>query len=161
MELPQYCSAFKLHGITGRQLPYVAINSGQMLQNTLLITDSQHKQKIQLRAMDIILFGPPAQYGYWKDAILAISVILCVCGALYALRQRKLSRSRIDTFMANLRLKEEEVKRLKSKFEDLELPAADVTDGKEEEDAPIMMTASPGSPSSEEDNFSSVSCKYA
>lgn len=166
VELPQYTNTFKHHQITGRQLPYIAINSGQILQNTLLITDSQHKQKIVLRAMDIILFGPPVQHGYWKDAILVVSVILCVCGILYALRQRMLSKSRIDTFIADLRLKEEEVKRLKSKFEELELPITDVTDGKEEEeeveDSPIQMTAaataSTGSPGSDEDYMLSF-CK--
>ena len=37
----------------------IANNTGQVLQATLGITDSQHKQKIQLRAMDVVLFGPP------------------------------------------------------------------------------------------------------
>lgn len=169
VELPQYASTFKDHEITGRQLPYIAINTGQILQNTLLITDSQHKQKIQLRAMDIILFGPPLQQGHWKDAILVVSVILCLCGILYAFRQRMLSKSHMDSFMADLRLKEEEVKRLKSKFEELELPPTEVTDGGgkeegEEEDSPIMMSAattvSPGSICSDEDYMSTFSCKY-
>ena len=80
-----------------------------------------------------------------------------------------LSKSCIDSFIANLRLKEEEVKRLKSKFEELELSLTDVTDGKmdekeeEEEDSPILMaeaaTVSAGNPSFDEDRMSSF-CKY-
>lgn len=169
VELPQYASTFKHLQITGRQLPYIAINSGQILQNILFITDSQHKQKIQLRAMDIVLFGPPVHRGHWKDAILVVSVILCVCGVVYALRQRMLSKSHMDSFMADLKLKEEEVKRLKSRFEELDLPPTEVTDGRdnreEEEDSQIMMvapaTVSPGSTGSEEDCQLSFSCKYA
>lgn len=169
VELPQYSSAFRENQITGRQLPYVAINSGLILQNSLLITDSRHKKKIQLRAMDIILFGPPVKHGHWKDTILKISAFLIVCSTIYALRQRQVSKSRIDSFIEDLRLKEEEVKRLKSKFEAIERESTDgpvlTTSGSEEEDIrerspPLMMAPTPTSSGSEDESHSVSYCKY-
>ncbi len=65
----------------------------------------------------MVLFGPPVGSGYWKDALLAISITLSVCGLLYALRQRYLAQSRIDSFLKDLRVKEEELSKLKCKLE--------------------------------------------
>lgn len=167
VELPQYASTFKKNHITGRQLPYIAANYGQILQNTLLITDNQHKQKIQLRAMDVILFGPPIPQGHWKDTIVILSTFLSVCGILYALRQRRLSQSRIDSFMEDLRLKEEEVSKLKSKFQALETELTDGPMGNPEEENlkedshPVMSVGSTsGSSSSDEESSPAPSyCK--
>ncbi len=163
VELPQYARTFKEHAITGRQLPSIAINSGQMLQTNLLISDSQHKQKIQLRAMDVVLFGPPLQQGYWKDAILTCSVILSVCGIIYVLRNRKLSKSRMDMFMADLRLKEDEIKKLKSHFQDLDVlaesldgPTDEIQDESSRNSSPILMMAAP---CSDEDETSASICR--
>lgn len=125
VELPQYSEAFRENDITGRQLPHLAINADQILQNSLQITDSQHKRKIQLRAMDIILFGPPAARGRWKDYILKISILLALCLVIYAIRQRRLSKARMDFFIEDLRQKEEELAKLKSKFEANEKESAD------------------------------------
>lgn len=36
----------------------IAINDG-MIQNELGIDDSAHRKKLELRAMDVVLFGPP------------------------------------------------------------------------------------------------------
>ena len=167
VELPEYTETFRRHHITGRQLPHIAINSGQILQNTLSITDSQHKQKIQLRAMDVILFGPPVQRGHWKDIILKISVVLIVCGSIYAFRQSRLSKLHMDSFMEDLRQKEEEVKRLKSKFEALERESVDgppiSNEGSQEDirdsSPPLMMAPTPTSSGSDDDSSTSF-CKY-
>jgi len=157
VKLPQYTSNFVRQKITGRHLPYIAINAGQILQNKLSITDGQHKQKIQLRAMDIILFGPPNHYNgsFWKDFILVICLAWCFSGIVYALRQRRLFQSRMDSFMADLRLKEDEVIRLKSRFDDFPVDG-EIPDGERKEDirdvddSPIMILTGNGhgSPSS-------------
>lgn len=165
VELPEYSSAFAENHITGRQLPHIAINAGQILQNTLSITDGQHKQKLQLRAMDVVLFGPPVK-AHWKDIILKVLVLLTVCGVICVLWQRRASKSRIDSFMEDLRQKEEEVKRLKAKFETLERESA-VTDGPIDDDdqdmrecSPILMMApAPTSSGSEDDSTSIGYCK--
>ena len=115
--LPQYADTFRYNKITGRHLPKIAINADQILQNVLLIVNSQHKQKIQLRAMDVVLFGPPTASGYWKDAMLVLSFTLSVLGVVYALRQRQMAQSKIDSFLDDFRIKEEELSKLKSKLE--------------------------------------------
>ena len=165
MELPEYSNSFAENSITGRQLPHIAINAGQILQNTLSITDGQHKQKLQLRAMDVVLFGPPVK-AHWKDTILKVLVFFTICGVICVLWQRKASKARIDSFMEDLRQKEEEVKKLKSKFETLERESA-VTDGPIDSDqegmrecSPIMMMApTPASSGSEDDCTSMGHCK--
>lgn len=164
VELPQYSSVFIKNQITGRQLPHIAINSGQILQNPLLITDSKHRQKIQLRAMDVVLFGPPVQRGRWKDTILEISVVFVFCGVIYALWQRRRSKAYIDSFMEDLRLKEEEIRRLTSKFEAIEQELTDSPGNECQEDTedpspPIMMSPTPNSSGSEDDVSSLSQCK--
>lgn len=167
VELPEYSGAFIENQITGRHLPHIAINSGQILQNTLLITDGQHKQKIQLRAMDVILFGPPVQHDHWKDTILEIAAFLMVCGTVYALWQRRLSKAHMDSFMEDLRLKEEEINRLKSKFEAIERESTDAPgiasecqEDIDDSSPPIMMSPAPSSSDGSEDDTSSTSqCK--
>ena len=162
VELPEYSSTFMEHQITGRQLPLIAINSGQILQNSLMIVDGQHKQKIQLRAMDVILFGPPMKRGRWRDLFLELAVVVFFLGLICALWQRRLARIHMDSFMEVLRLKEEEIKRLKSKFEALEKESTDgpeVESGEDVEDPspPIMMSPVPNSSGS--DDEPSIHCK--
>lgn len=37
----------------------LAVNNMQYLSNVLGIKDPKHKQKLVLKAMDVVLFGPP------------------------------------------------------------------------------------------------------
>ena len=39
--------------------PRLALNKNQIVQHVLGITDQNHKNKIVLKAMDVVLFGPP------------------------------------------------------------------------------------------------------
>lgn len=59
VQLPQYVNLFKKHKITGRVLPRLAVNNFHFISNFLGIKDPIHKQKIALKAMDAVLFGPP------------------------------------------------------------------------------------------------------
>ena len=108
-----------------------------MLKNVLLITDSQHKQKIQLRAMDVILFGPPVGSGHWKDAISLFSVTISVIGILFALRQRRSAQSRIDSFLEDMREKEKELDVLKSKLEASQSQEEEGVDGTSAEESSL------------------------
>ncbi|XP_018357308.1 PREDICTED: stromal interaction molecule homolog isoform X3 [Trachymyrmex septentrionalis] len=66
VELPQYVPTFIQHRITGATLPRLAVNNMHYLSNVLGIKDPIHKQKIALKAMDVVLFGPPkALIGCW------------------------------------------------------------------------------------------------
>lgn len=59
MQLPQYVRVFRQHKVTGRVLPLLAVNNMHYVSNVLGIKDPIHKQKIALKAMDAVLFGPP------------------------------------------------------------------------------------------------------
>ncbi|XP_073951873.1 stromal interaction molecule homolog [Choristoneura fumiferana] len=59
VDLPQYRSVFLQHKVTGATLPRLAVNNMQYLSNVLGIKDPIHKQKLALKAMDVVLFGPP------------------------------------------------------------------------------------------------------
>ena len=58
---------------------------------------------------------PSGYFSYWKDAVLVLSSTLCLLGLLYALRQRQVAQSRIDTFLENTRVYEKELSELKEK----------------------------------------------
>lgn len=59
VELPQYVPTFMEHRVTGATLPRLAVGNFQFLSSILGIKDPIHKQKIALKAMDVVLFGPP------------------------------------------------------------------------------------------------------
>ena len=50
----------------------LANNTRGMLQSLLGVTDSQHKQKLRLRAMDLVLFGPP-NGGYFSLSLFPLT----------------------------------------------------------------------------------------
>ncbi|VEN37049.1 unnamed protein product [Callosobruchus maculatus] len=58
VQLPQYVPNFIQNGVNGAKLPRLAVDDGKYL-NILGIKDPIHKRKIALKAMDVVLFGPP------------------------------------------------------------------------------------------------------
>ncbi|EDV40837.2 LOW QUALITY PROTEIN: uncharacterized protein Dana_GF10709 [Drosophila ananassae] len=90
VQLPQYVDLFKLHKVTGAALPRLAVNNLQYLSHVLGIKDPIHKQKISLKAMDVVLFGPPRETGtHWKDYILVTLLLSAIIGCWYAYQQNK------------------------------------------------------------------------
>jgi len=150
VELPQYSEVFKKHNITGRHLPRIANNVKQILQIVLQISDSQHRQKIKLRAMDVVLFGPSngVHSGYWKDAVVLLSSTLCLLGLLYALKQRHSAQTRIDAFLESIRIYERELNELKEKLEQQKEEA-------EMGESPhnVVFSSGPDSPNTEEEEL--------
>ena len=66
---------------------------------------------------------------------MTLSIMLCVWGVLYALRQRWIAQSRIDSFLEDYLMKKEELTKLRSKLERQEMVMAEDTEaGKEEEE---------------------------
>jgi len=93
VQLPQYVRLFRLHKVTGRVLPLLAVNNMHYVSNTLGIKDPIHKQKIALKAMDAVLFGPPRETGTrWKDLLLVALLLTAIIGSWYAYQQNKNSR---------------------------------------------------------------------
>ncbi|XP_073833987.1 stromal interaction molecule isoform X4 [Musca autumnalis] len=90
VQLPQYVELFKQHKVSGAALPRLAVNNMHYVSNVLGIKDPIHKQKIALKAMDVVLFGPPRETGTrWKDYILVTLLLSAIIGCWYAYQQNK------------------------------------------------------------------------
>ena len=64
----------------------------------------------------IFLYVFAGKYSVWKDVMLGLSVMLCVVGMAYAVRQRRDTQRRIDTFLESFREKERELRALQEKY---------------------------------------------
>ncbi|XP_075159196.1 stromal interaction molecule isoform X4 [Haematobia irritans] len=90
VQLPQYVDLFKQHKVSGAALPRLAVNNMHYVGTVLGIKDPIHKQKIALKAMDVVLFGPPRETGTrWKDYILVTLLLSAIIGCWYAYQQNK------------------------------------------------------------------------
>ncbi|XP_040174759.1 uncharacterized protein LOC120906801 isoform X2 [Anopheles arabiensis] len=96
VQLPQYVPLFRLHKVTGKVLPRLAVNNMHYVSNVLGIKDPIHKQKIALKAMDAVLFGPPRETGTrWKDLLLVTLLLTAIIGSWYAYHQNKSAKIHI------------------------------------------------------------------
>uniref|UniRef100_A0A3Q2QQC1 Stromal interaction molecule 1b n=1 Tax=Fundulus heteroclitus TaxID=8078 RepID=A0A3Q2QQC1_FUNHE len=59
VELPQYADSFRKHQLDGKALPRLAVKNITLTVSLLKILERSHAQKLQLKAMDAVLFGPP------------------------------------------------------------------------------------------------------
>ena len=101
-ELPQYAEKFRHHQVTGSKLPLIAVG-GTFLNKVLGITNPIHRSKITLKAMDVVLFGPPKDSSsLLKDVILTILLVLAVTGFAYAYRQNKRSREHLQRMITDM-----------------------------------------------------------
>ncbi|XP_044012954.1 stromal interaction molecule homolog isoform X2 [Aphidius gifuensis] len=103
VELPQYVSTFIQHRVTGATLPRLAVNNMHYLSNVLGIKDPIHKQKLALKAMDVVLFGPPKDTGHsLKDLILITLLFGALIGCWYAYQQKKSSQKHLRRMMKDM-----------------------------------------------------------
>ncbi|XP_076754774.1 stromal interaction molecule isoform X3 [Xylocopa sonorina] len=103
VDLPQYVPTFIQHRVTGATLPRLAVNNMQYLSNVLGIKDPIHKQKIALKAMDVVLFGPPKDTGHSvKDLILITLLFGALIGCWYAYQQKKNSQKHLHRMMKDM-----------------------------------------------------------
>ncbi len=101
VELPQYVVLFRKAGINGSHLPKMAA-SPHFLSRVVGISSPTHRSKITLKAMDLVLFGPPRDQSTWKDTILTSLLVLAVSCLCYAYRQNKKSKGELKKMMADL-----------------------------------------------------------
>ncbi|XP_045504817.1 stromal interaction molecule homolog isoform X2 [Colias croceus] len=101
VDLPQYKALFLQHRVTGATLPRLAVNNMQYLSNVLGIKDPIHKQKLALKAMDVVLFGPP-KGSRWKDWLLASLLLCAVVGGWAALRAGRASRDQVQRMLRDM-----------------------------------------------------------
>ncbi|PRD22730.1 UNVERIFIED_CONTAM: Stromal interaction molecule 1 [Trichonephila clavipes] len=102
VELPQYEHNFRNNGVNGASLPLLAQNTHNFISHNLGIKDSINKQKIALKAMDVVLFGPPKYRNYLKDFFLALSLIIAVGGCWFAYVQHKHSQTHMVKMMKDM-----------------------------------------------------------
>lgn len=120
VELGQYVSTFKSAKIDGTMLPSIAIQNNNFTRNVLKIKNAIHRQKISVKAMDLILFGPPKDKpNYVKDLILVTSlcVALLGCGIAYSFHKTsKNQMKKVMEEMENLQKAEDSLMELQDKL---------------------------------------------
>ena len=90
--MPEYAEHFRRHGVNGSRLPQVAVSTGY-LAKVVGVTNAIHRSKITLKAMDVVLFGPPKHDSNpVKDVILSCLLVVAVTCLLYAYRQNRKSQ---------------------------------------------------------------------
>ncbi|KAM9333446.1 stromal interaction molecule 1-like isoform 2-T2 [Pholidichthys leucotaenia] len=103
VELPQYAQTFRRHQLDGKALPRLAVKNSSLFVSMLKILDRSHAQKLQLKALDIVLFGPPPdRQGRWKDLVLGASVLMALGGCWFAYVQTRKSRDDLGRLMKDL-----------------------------------------------------------
>lgn len=104
VELPQYQRNFKDFKVTGNTLPRIAANEPSFLSGQLKVQDQRDKQKLNIKALDVVLFGPPTRppHNYMKDLLLIVSVVMGVGGCWFAQAQNKASKVHIGKMMKDL-----------------------------------------------------------
>ncbi|XP_030750761.1 stromal interaction molecule homolog isoform X1 [Sitophilus oryzae] len=120
VDLPQYVPNFESHKVTGANLPRLAINNDNFL-GLLGIKDPIHKHKISLKAMDVVLFGPPKDEITWKDITLIMSAIVVLLGSWLAYQQNKKFKShlnRMNQDMDSLQNSEQALEKMQKQLEE-------------------------------------------
>uniref|UniRef100_A0A8C5NF52 Stromal interaction molecule 2-like n=1 Tax=Gouania willdenowi TaxID=441366 RepID=A0A8C5NF52_GOUWI len=104
VELPQYERNFKDFKVNGNTLPRIAANEPSFLSMQLRVQDQRDKQKLNIKALDVVLFGPPTRppHNYMKDLLLIVSVVMGVGGCWFAQVQNKTSKVHISKMMKDL-----------------------------------------------------------
>lgn len=102
VELPQYVKAFEENGVDGSTLPRMAVANNNYLSSVLGVKDVIHKQKLTLKAMDVVLFGPPKYHNYVKDVLLVLSLVIAAGGCWFAYVQHNYSQSHLKKMMKDM-----------------------------------------------------------
>ncbi|KAH1027850.1 hypothetical protein HUJ05_001281 [Dendroctonus ponderosae] len=120
VHLPQYAPNFLLNKVKGANLPRLAVNNANYL-GILGIKDPIHKQKISLKAMDVVLFGPPKDGITWKDITLIISAVVVLFGGWVGYQQNKKFKThmnRMNRDMDSLQNSEQALEKLQKQLEE-------------------------------------------
>ncbi|XP_043847716.1 stromal interaction molecule 1 isoform X3 [Dromiciops gliroides] len=104
VELPQYEETFRKLQLSGHAMPRLAITNATMTGTVLKMTDRSHRQKLQLKALDTVLFGPPllTRHNHLKDFMLVVSIVIGVGGCWFAYIQNRYSKEHMKKMMKDL-----------------------------------------------------------
>ncbi|XP_066501760.1 stromal interaction molecule 1b isoform X3 [Hoplias malabaricus] len=104
VELSPYVDSFRKNEISGKALPRLAVKNATLTLSVLKILDRSHAQKLQLKALDTVLFGPPlmSRHSYLKDFILVLSIVIGAAGCWFAYIQNRSSKDHMGKMMKDL-----------------------------------------------------------
>ncbi|KAK7143742.1 hypothetical protein R3I93_014790 [Phoxinus phoxinus] len=102
VQLPQYVESFRKNDISGKALPRLAVKNATLLLSVLKIPDRSHAQKLQLKALETVLFGNPKGDSHLKDLMLVVSIVIGVGGCWFAYIQNRNSRDHIGKMIKDL-----------------------------------------------------------
>ncbi|XP_062867550.1 stromal interaction molecule 1b isoform X2 [Trichomycterus rosablanca] len=104
VELPQYVESFRKNEINGKALPRLAVKNATLTLSLLKILDRSHTQKLQLKALDTVLFGPPSvsRHSHFKDFVLVVSIVIGVAGCWFAYIQNRNSKDHVGRMIKDL-----------------------------------------------------------
>lgn len=119
VELEIYAELFKSNKLDGPTLPRIAANYSFL--GTIGIKNQVHKQKISLKAMDVVLFGAPKKgHSYIKDLALVASLIIAVGGCWLAVLQHRYAQAHVRKMMhdwESLQRAEESLRELQERLD--------------------------------------------
>ncbi|XP_061073191.1 stromal interaction molecule 1a isoform X1 [Conger conger] len=104
VELPQYEEAFRKMNFNGSAMPRLTMRNATLTVSLLKILDRSHLQKLHLKAMDTVLFGPPLmnRHNHVKDFMLVVSIVIGMGGCWFAYIQNRYSKDHMKKMMKDL-----------------------------------------------------------
>ncbi|XP_030633393.1 stromal interaction molecule 1a [Chanos chanos] len=118
VELPQYVDSFRKMNFNGTAMPRLAVKNATLTVSVLKILDRSHVQKLQLKALDTVLFGPPMmnRHNHLKDFMLVVSIVIGMGGCWFAYIQNRYSKDHMKKMMKDL----ESLQRAEQSLHDLQ-----------------------------------------
>uniref|UniRef100_A0A3B1K3M5 Stromal interaction molecule 1a n=1 Tax=Astyanax mexicanus TaxID=7994 RepID=A0A3B1K3M5_ASTMX len=104
VELSQYAEAFRKMNFSGTTMPRLAVKNSTLTVTVLKILDRSHTQKLQLKALDTVLFGAPMMnsHNHLKDFMLVVSIVIGMGGCWFAFIQNRHSKDHMKKMMKDL-----------------------------------------------------------
>uniref|UniRef100_H3DFQ2 Stromal interaction molecule 1a n=1 Tax=Tetraodon nigroviridis TaxID=99883 RepID=H3DFQ2_TETNG len=102
--LPQYAEMFRKMNFNGSVMPRLAVKNTTLTLSILKILDRSHVQKLQLKALDTVLFGAPLmnRHNHLKDFMLVVSIVIGMGGCWFAYIQNRYSKDHMKKMMKDL-----------------------------------------------------------
>lgn len=92
----------------------MALQNSSFLNNVLGIKNFVHRQKLQLKALDLVLFGYQEPSGSrFKDIILGVLTILCIVLGIFLTKFHQRSKQQVEELTNKLT----ELKSMETEFE--------------------------------------------
>ncbi|KAL3090230.1 hypothetical protein niasHS_006682 [Heterodera schachtii] len=121
VKLPQYANGFLSAEVTGLDLPKMAVQNSSFLSTKIGIKNYVHRQKLQLKALDLVLFGFQDTSSIAKDIALAGLLGLLVAVLVIFKKHKNRSKKQMEelsTVLNKLRDMETDFAGVQNRLED-------------------------------------------